>query len=424
MMSNEVVQIKRIFDEIKSAKGKQKENVIKTFQNYDTFLKVLDFAFNPYIVTGLAKKKMNKKLPPVELPIYMDLTDFLEFIKKNNTGNDNTVQVVQTWISKQSEETHEFLTKLVIKDVTVGVSAKTVNKVIPGLIPEYAVQHAKRWEDQKQKIKGEFAITLKYDGVRCTIFNLGEIKAYSRQGKDFGELTEIFEQAKFLPKGYVFDGELVAVTDEDMHSKDIFRLTTKITGSKGKKSGLNFMAFDVIPYEEYLNGKSTKKWIDRRVSLTNMIDPEDMPNIQLAKVLDVTSDKDRVQLFFEKVIEEKAEGLVMCDVNAYYQTKRVDSILKLKPVKDADLRIVGLNEHKDGNRLGSITVDYKGYNVNAGSGLSEEESIYYWNNPNELIGKIAQIEYLNESQNEQGGYSLRHPVFVRVRDDKTEPSYD
>jgi DNA ligase-1 len=421
---NEAVQMKLVFDEIKNARGKQKESVIAKYSENESFLNVLDFAFNPFIVTGLAKKKMNKKLPPIAIPIHMDLNDLLEYIKKNNTGNDNTVQVVQTWISKQPDEAHEFLTKLVIKDVTVGVSAKTVNKVIPGLIPEYAVQHAKRWEDQKHKIKGEFAITLKYDGVRCTIFNLDEPKAYSRQGKDFGELTEIFEQVKFLPRGYVFDGELVADASEDMHSKDIFRLTTKITGTKGAKSGLNFMAFDVIPYDEYLKGKSSKKWIDRRTSLANMIDEEDMPNIKLAKVLEITADKEQVKEHFEQVIEAKAEGLVMCDTNAYYQTKRVDSILKLKPVKDADLIIVGVKEHKDGNRLGSIIVDYKGFNVNAGSGLSEEEGIEYWKKRDELIGKIAQVEYLNESTNEQGGLSLRHPVFVRLREDKTEPSYE
>lgn len=424
-MYKEIVRVANQFNEIEAAKGKVKELVIHKYKDDKLFLETLDFAFNPFIVTGLAKKKMQKDLPRVTNTIN-SLEELFDFIKINNTGSDEVIQIVKSFISVQYRETHEFLTKLVTKDITIGVSAKTINKVIPGLIPEYKVQHAKRWDENHHKIKGPFAITLKEDGVRCTLFNLFDsCKAYSRQGKEFEHLVDIIEQAKFLPKGFIFDGELVAdVEDKSMHSKDKFRATTKITGSKGIKKGLKFVVFDMVPYSEYLKGKSSRKWLDRKVSLNNVIDTESMPNFEVVKVLDITDDKSAVEKYFDEVIANGCEGLVMCDTEAFYQTKRVDSIQKLKPDFDADLRIVGYKEHKHGDRLGAIVVDYKGYEVSVGSGLDEKLGLELWKKRDELIGKIAEVQYLNESRNEKGGLSLRHPVFIRIRDDKDEPSYD
>ena len=47
---------------------------------------------------------------------------------------------------------------------------------------------------------------------------------------------------------------------------------------------------------------------------------------------------------------------------------------------------------------------------------------YYWNNPNEIIGKIVTVKYKEETQNKDGSYSLQFPVFQAVRFDKSEPN--
>ena len=49
---------------------------------------------------------------------------------------------------------------------------------------------------------------------------------------------------------------------------------------------------------------------------------------------------------------------------------------------------------------------------------------YYWNNPDEIIGKIVQIKYKGETKNKKGGLSVQFPEFQCVRTDKTEPSYN
>ena len=40
------------------------------------------------------------------------------------------------------------------------------------------------------------------------------------------------------------------------------------------------------------------------------------------------------------------------------------------------------------------------------------------------MGKIVEIQYFEESENQSGGLSLRFPVYLRMRLDKTEPSYN
>ena len=49
---------------------------------------------------------------------------------------------------------------------------------------------------------------------------------------------------------------------------------------------------------------------------------------------------------------------------------------------------------------------------------------YYWNNPNEIIGKIVQIKFKDETKNKQGGLSVNFPSFQCIRHDKAEPSYN
>ena len=71
-----------------------------------------------------------------------------------------------------------------------------------------------------------------------------------------------------------------------------------------------------------------------------------------------------------------------------------------------------------------IKCDYKGFELGVGSGFIDEQRYYYWNNPDDIIGKIVEVKYKNETKNKQGGLSVQFPTFITIRNDKTKPSYN
>ena len=46
-----------------------------------------------------------------------------------------------------------------------------------------------------------------------------------------------------------------------------------------------------------------------------------------------------------------------------------------------------------------------------GSGFSDQERNYYWNNQKELIGKIITIKYFELTENQSGGIGFRFPTW-------------
>jgi DNA ligase-1 len=94
-----------------------------------------------------------------------------------------------------------------------------------------------------------------------------------------------------------------------------------------------------------------------------------------------------------------------------------------------DLKCVGVEEGTGANagKLGAIVVEFPApdgntYNVSVGSGFLLEEREKYWAQPDLIIDKIVEVQYFEVSQNQQGGYSLRFPVFKWIREDKDEVS--
>jgi len=123
--------------------------------------------------------------------------------------------------------------------------------------------------------------------------------------------------------------------------------------------------------------------------------------------------------------EQEWEGL-MLNLDTPYVCKRTDTILKVKVMQTCDLKVIGFEKGTGRNedRLGAMIVNYKGYNVGVGSGFSDMDREYIWNHQGEYLGKIVEIQYFEESKNQQGGISLRFPVFKKLRLDKTEESYN
>lgn len=112
---------------------------------------------------------------------------------------------------------------------------------------------------------------------------------------------------------------------------------------------------------------------------------------------------------------------------APYELKRTNTLLKVKKFQTADLRVIDYFEGEGSLKgmLGGFVVEYKGNTLGVGSGFKQSERIDFWDNREDYIGKIIEIQYFEETTNQKDNtLSLRFPTFKRVRDDKNEISYN
>lgn len=425
-----LINVKNVFVSLETTSGrKAKEEILAENKNNLLFKEILNFVYNPYILTGISTKKISKNLKPLDKPMD-NILEVMDYIKVNNTGRDHDIRVVKTYIESVAPSLEPFLIKVFTKNLKVGITLKTINKIFDNFIPEYSVMLAEKFEDNEKRVKGnKFILTTKLDGRRVTtIKDGGMIQTKTRQGLTVEGLVEIEEDYKNLPDG-VYDGELCAIGEfED--SKAMFKETSKKAGVKGEKRGLKMVCFDYIQNpQDFYNGKCDTPCEKRKLDLAGIITQAKSENkvqyIESLEILYYGDDLDVIPEIMEKATENGEEGL-MCNIaDAPYECKRSKNILKLKKFQSADLRVIDMEEGRNKNigRLGAIIVDYKGYPVGVGYGFSDIQRQEFWDNKNDMIGTIIEVEYFEETTNEQGGLSLRFAGFKGIRDDKTEPSY-
>lgn len=413
---------------ISGTKAKQQFLIDNRCDDFDFFLK---FLLNPQIVVGIDKKKLKKKVPLNISVGIEDLREALCYLMENNTGRDIDIGTCQYYIHANHDYA-DFLTAVFTKSLKLGVDVKLVNKTYgKGFIPVHEVQLGSGRDKLRLKDTEVFFLTQKLNGVRCTYVNG---KLISRQGTEFTGLDHITDaihkaEAKYGNQNMVLDGELIHKNDGALSDNDNFRLGTGIINTKeGDKSNIMFVVFDILPYDDFVEGKSKANYSLRRAWLDTLSDIlcGITGCVEVVPLLYSGTNQNRIDGWLAFADNHGWEG-IMLNKEAPYECKRTTNLIKIKSFKFSDLRIIGYEEGdgKYKGMLGAVIVDYKGNSVNVGSGFDEAERVELWKNPDELIDKIATIKYKEVSKNKDTGLeSLQFPVWNGLREDKTEPSYE
>ncbi len=420
-------EIIEIFNQLVSTSGRNdKELILKKNKDNKLFKEILNFVYNPYILTGLSDKKINKRVALINDKVFNNIEEVMEYLKTNNSGRDSDISNIQHFINSRDKDEQVFLKQVFTKNLKVGITSSTINKVFGKFIPEFDVMLAKKYDEHKEKVKGNFVVTKKLDGNRIVVIkDNGIVKSFTRQGNQYEGLEEIESDIKrLLMDNVVFDGELIADTEGSTH--EIYTETTSKARSKGSnKTGLVFHIFDILPLEDFQNGKSKDDCIVRKLKLSNVFVSNCLPHCKEVKPLYIGNDKSQIEVWKNYALEQGWEG-VMVNLDTPYVCKRTDTILKVKVMSTCDLKVIGFEEGtgKNVGKLGALLVNYKGFTVGVGSGFSDHDREYIWNHKDEYLENIVEIQYFEESKNQDGGLSLRFPVYKKLRTDKTEPSYN
>jgi len=419
-----------IVQQIQATPGRNdKEAILRENEDNELFKTVMQFIYDPFILTGISKKKISKKLKLPTEPSTLSIIEVMDYLKLHNSGKDVDVTLVQHFIQSQPETLRDFLTKIVSKDLSIGLTDGTLNKVYGDFIQTFSVMLAKKFEDHNHKIKGEFVITEKLDGNRCVVIkDNGVVKSFTRQGKQYEGLEEIESDIANLEEdNVVFDGELIA--DMQGSTIQIYAETTSKARSKGSnKTGLVYHIFDMLPLDDFQNGKSRTDCVFRKLMLTTVFENNEFLHCKEVKPLYIGSDLSEVEKWMSWAGANALEG-IMVNLDKPYICKRSDSILKVKVFNDADVRCLDviIGTGKNANKLGSITIQFehegKAYECNCGSGFSDQEREAYWKQPELIVGKIVTVGYFEVSKNATGYFGLRFPTWKSIiRHDKTEIS--
>lgn len=413
--------------------AKAKCDFIKSHDEDTYFKRFLYFALNPLITYNISKKSLDKLMSGnnadgQKLIFFNDIFECCEYLSRLRSMDDATLRQIKTLLDMKypDQEEKELYMQLLSKTVRLGITGKTINKIIPNLIPEWEVQQAYPVDKYPLKTGTEFWLTQKLNGARATLYE-GQLLA--RSGMPYKGLEHITEALSWLRvAGFVADGELTLRDKGSLSDNEAFRVATGVLNSDSvNKTVICYTIFDMIPIRDFDSPTPQTTYRYRREILNQFaqrIGDADGA-VKVLPVLYHGNDQSKIDELLEQMVREDKEGL-MINTDVPYRRTRHKGILKVKRFYTMDLPIIRCEEgtgRLEGT-LGAFVLKYKGNEVKVGSGFTDEQREYFWKNKDNLAEILCEVKYKEISQDKGTGLeSLQFPVFMGLRTDKTEVSY-
>ena len=353
--------------------------------------------------------------------------DLIQFLK----DRPDTSIATTSFLEKELGELGAFIAPIVNRTLRLGIGKSLLSrtKVTPMLAKKY----------EGGRLGTEYYITEKLDGNRCIASFDGEKWNFtSRSGKPMNVDFDMFN----FSSNYVYDGEVMSLgqTEEStarynalISKNDLpkeqyvtdraikFNEASGLINKQGPKKGLVYNIFDIIldrPYEY------------RRTLLDTMTASKDT---RVVPVLYHGKDIDDISHLLDFIVNAGGEGVMLNHPHRHYEQKRSDALLKYKQVQTMDMKVTGVFEGKGkyegmcgGIECYTPTDDGRQITCDVGSGLSDAQREEWWDDPEQIVGKIVEIAYheLTQDRHNIGTrfYSVRFPRLKGIRDDKITTS--
>ena len=394
----------------------EKENIIKENMAAANFKKVVFLALD-YTKVFHVSKIDPKTEEKSEKPSIKKLFSMLDKLSSKSGATDKEKEDISKMAWSLDDETAEVLNRILQKDLKCGASLKTFRKIFPE-IPHFEVMTCRSdlriFLNLVEKSKSDVFISDKKDGVRTW----GKTYQYiSRSGKEYNNfwvfdnelkvLSEYLHSKYGLSKDIYFDGE---VTVKNGNFQEVMRNVRTFEDNQENEPEYLYNIFDIV-----LLDKTKLKF--RMAMLEDAFNVHEFENLKLVKHVKVSNDSVSAAVLkkhMNSAVKRGEEGIVVKLADSPYELKEKSKYwLKMKPTETYDLLVIGKFGGKGRlkNTLGGLIVKYNDVEVKVGSGYSDEERELFMKNPPSII------EVKCKGETEDG--SLREPIFVRVRDDKS-----
>lgn len=406
-----------LFDKIGSTSSRlEKESLLKQGKGNEHFEKMMHLTYNPFMPFNI------KKIPKVSLEgisttevKFVMFCNLLEKLHKREVTGNEAIDHVKSFFKKCNDEEYFWYSKILTKDLKIGITDKTINKIYPNLVPVFECQLA----HPLKKFPKNFIVDRKLDGYRCLAFNYGGglVQLFSRNGNVIEGYVDIEADVSKLPEGYVYDGEITSKSNKFSDTQ------SQVFKKSSNKEGL-LNIFDMVPIKEFNNLESSDSLRIRLSKLDNLSNEiQSLENLSRVKPSEFLSGEDGAQKAYELhtvFVKEGFEGTMVKDLDSTYKCKRSYDVQKIKDMETLDLTVVRVEEgeSKYEGMLGAFVVEFEDNEVHVGSGYTDADREQFWRERNNLVNRTIEVRFQEISTNKEGKKSLRFPVFLRFRDDK------
>ena len=385
--------------------------------------KVFFYTYNPYFKYNVTSKNCKKNSNLLGHPnTYGSIFSLLDDLRNRVCTGHSAIANVNRFIL-ENKQWEDIIYCILNRDLNIGCGTTSINKVIPGCIPTFKVALANPYNVNRVDFQsGDWYGSRKLDGVRCICRKENDIVTFfSRSGKEFLTLDNLANEISKIGGDFILDGEICMV-DKD-GNEDFQGIMKQIRKKDHQIDNPKFFVFDYLTLEEFDNKTGTVPLTERLINGINNLPLTINSNmLEFLKQEQLTTEERFTEI---KIAAEDAgfEG-IMVRKNVGYEGKRSHNLLKVKKFHDAEYTVLGTTNAfirwtENGKQverecLSNITIEHKGCKVNVGSGFSKEQREMYFKSPQDIIGKTVTIQYFEESENQNGGFSLRFPVLKHV----------
>lgn len=418
---------------------KAKTDILSRFKNDSEYTnkmsyydKIFNYIYDNDVTFGITSKKVDCFEKDTVGHRYNDFMSLLDDLASRKLTGDAALASTRKFIetigecyNENSENMVKMFKMILDKDFECGVNVKTMAKVFPVKLPftEY-VALANKYFDREDKVDFDNETWLwsrKLDGNRLILIkNKSGVRCFSRQGKEIKTLDVLRNIISKVDGDFVLDGEVCII---DNKGNENFQEIMKVITKKNYTIEHPVMkVFDILSEDEFFGKKKSDTFCMRYDKLKLFFEKNNCitDNFNLVEQTIVES-KDDLMKQFAKSREKGWEGL-MIRKDVPYECGRSNNLLKVKGFFDNEYVVVdyemgNMRFVEDGRQvekevLSAIVIKHKGFDVKVGSGFSKEEREYLHDHPEEIKGSIVKVQYFEETNNMQGGISLRFPTVV------------
>ena len=430
-----------LFDRIENTSSrKEKEAIVKEVVDLanrgndaaQVFLRLIQLALDPRI-------RFNTRVVPAsDNPPSESLIDFRQCITLIEQlpylrGNENEVHVKHI-ISQLDVYDAEIIARVILKNLRIGATASTFNKIQPGLIYEHPYMRCSSFDKSffGKNIKFPCYSQLKADGryTDVVVTPEGKVKFMARSGlelavSDFAGIRKAYEAYP----GMVFMGEMLALDEygyEYPREMSNGKLNSdEMTEDLIAQNRVRIYHWDVVPYADWVKGECSLRYEDRFGSLQDAVNNINHPNIQVIETK-ICNDMNDVVNHFTAFVSKGYEGTVVKDASLIWKDHTSKNQMKVKVEFEVELKIVDVMEGsgKYAGRVGSLKCESEcgQLKVGVGIGLKDKDRDALWKIKEQIKGSIVTVgaNGILAPSDSNEFYSLFLPRFKNIRSDKVQ----